>query len=117
MNPLWWLVAIPCAGIGAVGRVWITQATERRLPGGAPTATGLINVAGAALIGVIAGIGGDTLMLVVGAGLLGGFTTFSTWMVEVDAAHRVGHVRAALLTLILPLAIGVAACAATRALA
>ena len=112
---IWYLLAVPLAGVGAALRVWVTQATERRVPGGAPTSTAAINVAGAAAIGLLAGAG-ETTALVVGAGLLGGFTTFSTWMVEVDAAHRAGRVRTAVLTLVLPLAIGVAACAATSAL-
>ena len=110
---IWYVVAVPLAGVGAVLRVWLTQVAERRLPGGAPTATGAINVMGAAAIGLLAGAG-DTTALVLGAGLFGGFTTFSTWMVEVDAAHRAGRVRTAVLTLVLPLALGVVACALLR---
>ena len=83
MSLLWYVAAVPVAGLGAV-----------------------VTLAGA----------GETTALVVGAGLLGGFTTFSTWMVEVDAAHRDGRLRTALLVLVVPLAIGLAACAATRAL-
>lgn len=115
MSPLWYVAAIPVAGIGAVLRVWATQATEGRL--GAPTATALVNVVGAALLGVLVGVGGATAVLVIGTGLLGGFTTFSTWMVEVDAAHRGGRLRTAVVLLVVPLALGVAACAAARALA
>ena len=114
MSPLWYAAAIPVAGLGAVARVWGTQVTEGRL--GAPTATALVNVVGAALLGVLVGVGGSTAVLVLGTGLLGGFTTFSTWMVEVDAAHRDGRLRTALLVLVVPLVLGVAACAATRAL-
>ena len=54
---IWYLVAVPLAGVGAVLRVWLTQVGEDRLPGGAPTATGVINVMGAAAIGLLAGAG------------------------------------------------------------
>jgi CrcB protein len=114
MSPLWYAAAIPVAGLGAVLRVWVTRTTEGRL--GAPTATALVNIVGAALLGALVGSGGSTAVLLLGTGLLGGFTTFSTWMVEADVAHRDGRLRAALLLLVVPLVLGVAACAATRAL-
>ncbi len=115
MSHWWYLVAVPFGGLGAMARVWATQSGEHRLPGGAPTATALINITGAALIGVVAGIGGDPFILVLGTGLLGGFTTFSTWMVEVDAANRVGRVRTATITLLVPTVLGAIAYALTRA--
>ena len=117
MSVGWYLAAVGAAGIGAAVRVAITQLAERGVPGGAPTVTGAINVVGAAALGAIAGVAGGGMALLLGAGLLGGFTTFSTWMVEIDAAHREGRIRAALLTLILPLALGLLACATARAVA
>jgi len=113
----WLLLAIPLGGLGAVVRVLATQAGETRLPGGAPTATGLVNVVGAALLGLVAGWGGDPAVLVLGGGLLGGMTTFSTWMVEADEAARTGRARTALLIVALPLVLGALAYAAARALA
>ena len=113
----WLLLAIPLGGIGAVVRVLATQAGEARLPGGAPTATGIVNVVGAALLGLVAGWGGDPALLVLGGGLLGGMTTFSTWMVEADEAARTGRARTALLIVVLPLVLGALAYAAARAAA
>jgi CrcB protein len=113
----WLLLAIPLGGLGAVVRVAGAQLGERRLPGGAPTATGIVNVVGAGLLGLVAGLGGDAALLVLGGGLLGGMTTFSTWMVEADDAARTGRLRAALLVVVLPLALGVAAFVAADALA
>jgi len=112
----WLLLAIPLGGVGAVLRVVLTEAGERRLPGGAPTATALVNVAGAALLGLVAGWGDDPALLVLGGGLLGGMTTFSTWMVEADAAAQSGRARAALLLVILPLTLGALAYASARGL-
>ena len=117
MSVGWYAAAAALAGVGAVARVAATQAWEGRVSGGAPAVTGAVNVVGAAALGVLAGTAGGTVLLVLGAGLLGGFTTFSTWMVEVDVAHRAGRLRRAVLTLVLPLVVGVAACAAARALA
>lgn len=114
---VWLLLAIPLGGVGAVVRVLATQHGEARLPGGAPAATALVNVIGAALLGLVAGWGGDVALLVLGGGLLGGMTTFSTWMVEADEAARTGRARTALLIVVLPLALGALAYAAARAVA
>ncbi len=114
MSLWWYLAAVPLGGLGAVARVWATQTGETRLPGGAPMATALINVGGAAAIGVVVATTGDIGVLLLGSGLLGGFTTFSTWMVEVDAFNRADRVREAALTLALPAVLGALAYALAR---
>jgi len=49
----------------------------------APRGTLAVNLTGAFAAGVITGAGvGATALLIVGTGFLGGYTTFSTWMVE-----------------------------------
>lgn len=115
MSTWWYVVAVAFGGVGSVARVWATQAGETRIPGGAPTVTGMVNIVGAAAIGVVAALSGDIGVLVLGSGLLGGFTTFSTWMVEVDALHRVNRVRGAALTLLVPAILGALAYTLTRA--
>ena len=75
---LLWLGVGLLGGLGAVARVLLTQA------GGGPVrGTLLVNLAGALLLGglVGAGVDGDAGLLL-GGGLLGAFTTFSTWMAE-----------------------------------
>lgn len=116
MSSSWLVVAVVLCGIGSVGRVWATRVLEARLPGGAPSATALVNVAGALALGAVAGVGGDAALLVLGTGLLGGFTTFSTWMVEVDAAARGGARTQAVALLLVPAVAGVAAYAGAQAL-
>ncbi|MCX6412145.1 MAG: CrcB family protein [Actinobacteria bacterium] len=110
----WYLLAIPLGGFGAVARVFTTRLGERHVPGGAITMTALINIVGAGLIGVVAAVGNDVALLVLGGGLLGGLTTFSTWMVEVDTLHRRGLVAWAAAALVVPAVLGAAAYALTR---
>lgn len=109
----WWIAAVALGGLGAVLRVGATRALEFRLPGGAPAATALINVVGAGAMGVVAALGSTTALLVLGGGLLGGLTTFSTWMVEVEQTRRV---RDGVLLLVVPIVVGAVAFAAGRAL-
>jgi CrcB protein len=113
----WLLLAIPLGGVGAVVRVVATRLGERRLPGGAPVATATVNIVGATALGVIAGWGGDPALLVLGGGLLGGMTTFSTWMVETDAALRAGRARTGFTLVVVPLVLGALGYAGASALA
>jgi CrcB protein len=115
MSLWWYLVAVPFGGLGAAGRVWATHVGETRVPGGAPMVTALVNIVGAAAIGIVVALSGDIGILVLGSGLLGGFTTFSTWMVEVDALNRANRGREAALTLAVPAVLGAVAYAITRA--
>lgn len=76
------------AGLGANARYWLTAWIAHRYGVLFPWGTLTVNVIGSFLIGVLAGVmlGSDTvghhwrLLLVVG--LLGGFTTFSTFSLE-----------------------------------
>ena len=69
-----------------------------------------INVLGSFALGVLAGagVGGDPRFLV-GGGLLGAFTTFSTWMLETQRLAEEGEGRLALANLGLSVALGLAA--------
>ncbi|MCU1671674.1 MAG: camphor resistance protein CrcB [Blastococcus sp.] len=96
------LAAIAAGGIlGAEARYGLSVLLPHQ-PGQWPTATWLTNVSGCLLIGV--------LMVVIteltsphrlvrpflGVGVLGGYTTFSTAMVDVQQLARAGHAGAAL---------------------
>jgi len=81
------LVAI-AGGVGSVLRMWLGSAVERynRLP--LPLGTTVINVTGAFLLGLLTSLALDhaglaELKPILGVGLLGGYTTFSTASVEV----------------------------------
>jgi CrcB protein len=79
-------------GIGAMARFLLDTYVSRALPGRAfPYGTLAVNLSGAFVLGVFSGaaLRGDAYE-VWGVGLVGGYTTFSTWMLE---SHRLGEER------------------------
>ncbi len=89
-------VGIVAAG-GAAGTLarWQLGVHNPVSPGAFPTTTFVVNVLGAALLGYLVGRvpvrdnKTEAVRLLLGTGVLGGFTTFSTYAVEV--ARRVPH--------------------------
>lgn len=74
-------------GVGAVFRFVVDGLVGRRRRGWFPLGTVVINVSGSFLLGVLTGLTLDHvastgLTLVLGTGLVGGYTTFSTASVE-----------------------------------
>jgi fluoride exporter len=114
--PLWIGVAA-LGGLGAVARYLVSVAVTRRSEGWFPWGTQAVNLSGTVLLGLLAGLAlhGDALTLA-GGGLLGSYTTFSTWMLDSDrlAEHHSGRALAA--NLIGSLLLGLAAVALGRAL-
>ena len=94
------LLMVVAGGVGAVARYGVGAAVLTRWGGERPMGTAIVNVVGAFLLGVLYGTDADGSAALVFAGFLGGFTTFSTWMVETvvlalgsgrrDAAVNVG---------------------------
>jgi CrcB protein len=76
-------------GLGALARYWLSGVVQRRV-GSFPWGTTVVNLSGALLLGVALGLteGGDIEAAIrdpFTIGVLGGYTTFSTWMVETNA--------------------------------
>ena len=75
-------------GLGAVLRYWMTGAIYRYTGGGFPTGTLVVNIAGSFAIGLLMALFMDrfittpTMRIFLTVGLLGGFTTFSTFSYE-----------------------------------
>ncbi|MDQ1125707.1 CrcB protein [Microbacterium sp. SORGH_AS 505] len=83
MTPLLFIALSLAGGVGAVLRLVLDGAIKARTRTAFPLGTLLINASGSLVLGVITqlalgGILDDTWRLVIGTGLCGGFTTFST---------------------------------------
>ncbi|HWT92721.1 MAG TPA: CrcB family protein [Solirubrobacteraceae bacterium] len=78
--------------------------------GSAPWAIVGINVLGSFLLGLLAGLGAsDDVRTVLGVGFLGGFTTFSTFSLDVWSDLEAGRTGRALAVVGLSVVLGVAA--------
>ena len=108
--------ALPWVGLGALGalgalaRFTVTGAVSARRPSNFPFGTLAVNLSGGFALGALVGMGvaGDAL-LVLGTGFLGGYTTFSTWMVEAQRLGEAGEWGLMWLNLAVPMLAGVAA--------
>lgn len=70
-------------GCGAAARLAINGAIHRRVRGRYPVSLTLINISGSFFLGLISGLAGSHLLspdigVILGVGLVGGFTAFST---------------------------------------
>lgn len=109
-------------GLGAAARYGVGVLTLRIVGSGYPWGTFAINVLGAFLMGVAAetfalkaGLS-QPLRLFLTTGILGGFTTFSTYALETALLHERGELGAAVAYALGSLVIGVAALFAGLAL-
>jgi CrcB protein len=110
--PLVWVGLPLLGGLGAVARVVLAAAIDTRRPRAMrlPLGTFAVNVTGSALLGLLAGLAlGDDARLLAGTALLGGYTTFSTWIVDSDRLARTGYGRVAALNIAGSLLAGLAA--------
>ena len=96
-------------GVGAIARFLLDGAVSARV-GPFPWGTLAVNLSGALVLGILAGaaVQGDALRLA-GTGLIGAFTTFSTWMFESHRLGEDGELRAGVVNLLASLALGIAA--------
>jgi fluoride exporter len=76
-------------GVGSIARFLLDGSVAGRVGRQFPFGTLAVNVLGSLALGVLVGtaVGDDTDRLL-GTGLAGGFTTFSTWALE---SHRLGE--------------------------
>ena len=110
-------LAVVAGGLGALARYEMGGRVQAAARTPLPLGTLAVNVVGAAVLGVVVGLGIDgavdaDTVRVVGTGFLGGFTTFSTWMVDTVAVAQdgtVGGPRRAVANLLVMLAAGLVA--------
>jgi fluoride exporter len=111
------LLVSVAAALGAVARYVLDIAVQRRYGSGLPRGTFVINVSGSFALGLVTGLAmhhglNGHAATVLGTGMLGGYTTWSTFTWETFALAEQGRMSAAAANAAGSLAIGLAAAAA-----
>jgi CrcB protein len=102
-----WVAVGLAGGCGAVARALLTHFVNIRAGRAFPYGTLAVNLSGALALGVVAGSGlSDDALRIVGTGLLGAYTTFSTWMFETHHADATDHRGRAVANIAVSLAAG-----------
>lgn len=86
------LVVLLGGAAGAVLRAEVVRLLGQ--PGRLPVGVAVVNLVGAFLLGMVVGAADrmpDLLVLALGTGLLGAFTTYSTWAAELLGLWRTGR--------------------------
>jgi CrcB protein len=110
-----WVIVGVFGALGAISRYGLSGAVQRLSGTAFPTGTLVVNLTGSFAAGLLLGIATgrtvpDLVLLGAGVGFLGGYTTFSTWMVETVLAAESGGragIRRAGENLAIPLVAGV----------
>jgi CrcB protein len=110
------LAAVALGGaLGAVARYQLSLWVHQRWPSAFPTGTLVVNLIGCLLLGVLAGTldsrlpVSPTTRLFVGVGVLGAFTTFSTFELETLLAFERGQTGVAVSYVLVSVLVGLAA--------
>jgi CrcB protein len=96
--------------LGALARFQVDRAVSVRWPSDFPLGTLAVNLTGSFVLGILVGVAlASDALFVIGTGFLGGYTTFSTWMVESERLAEDGEVRFMWLNLLGSMALGLVA--------
>lgn len=117
MTPLAWVAVGLVGGLAAGARYLLDAEISRRSDSPFPGGIFIVNVLGAFLIGLVAGgtLDGQALVIVAG-GVIGSFTTFSTWVLDSHLLAESGAARLAWLNITLSATCGLAAVAIGQAI-
>jgi len=110
VNALTWVAVFVLGGVGSILRFLVDGAVSLRSGRSFPLGTLVVNVSGAALLGLLAGLAlshRDSLLL--GTATIGAYTTFSTWLLETERLGEQGLAAALLLNVAVSLTVGVSA--------
>ena len=95
-------------GVGALARFALDGGVAGRVGREFPYGTLFVNLIGAFTLGCVAGAAlGPNLYRVFGTGLIGGFTTFSTWALESHRLGEDGELTLGILNFVVSLVLGV----------
>jgi fluoride exporter len=105
-----WVGVLLAGGLGAVLRFLVDGAVARWAARSFPFGTLVVNVSGAALLGLLGGLAlSRHAALLVDTAFIGSYTTFSTWMLETQRLGEERQVRGAIANLVASVVFGIAA--------
>lgn len=115
MSAAVWIGVALLGGTGAVARFLLDGLIAARFGRDFPMGTFVVNISGAALLGLLVGLGftGDRILLA-GTATLGSYTTFSTWMLESQRLVEDGELAMAGANILVSLLVGLGAGALGR---
>ncbi len=122
MSPLAWVAFVAAGAVGAPLRFLVDGFVADRVEGAFPWGTFVINATGSFVLGFLTGLAlyhafPKTPKVILGTGLCGAYTTFSTFTFETVRLAEDGSSSEALRNLLGTLVVGAAAAAAGLALA
>jgi CrcB protein len=90
---LTWIGVAFFGAFGAVARFRLDSVVSGRVPSDFPLGTLVVNLTGSFALGILLGASvPHRVVFLLGTGFAGGYTTFSTWMVESERLGEVGDV-------------------------
>jgi CrcB protein len=99
-----------CGGLGAVARYTVDAVVTARAKRSFPWGILVVNLSGSFALGLLVGAAVHAdLLFVAGTGFLGGYTTFSTWMVQTELLGDAGRRDLLMLNWVGSMALGLAA--------
>jgi CrcB protein len=115
VTALVWLGVLVGGGLGASLRFLVDGAVARRTGTSFPFGTLVVNLSGSVVLGLLSGLAlPQDISLIVGTGVVGSYTTFSTWMLESQRLAEERQNRYAAANIVLSLVAGLAAAALGR---
>jgi CrcB protein len=92
MSLLVWTGLGLAGALGSLSRFYVGTAVTEYRASDFPYGTFVVNVSGAFVLGLLTGLApGMNALAIAGTGFLGGYTTFSTWMVETERLGEDGE--------------------------
>jgi CrcB protein len=110
MTVVVWAGFLVAGGLGAMLRFLIDGTVGRRVARSFPFGTLLVNVTGTALLGFFSGLAlSRPVDLLIDTAFVGSYTTFSTWMLEIQRLGEERQIWSAAINIVLSVALGAAA--------
>jgi CrcB protein len=104
-----WVGVALFGAVGALARFHVDSAVSARFSSAFPLGTLVVNLTGTFALGLLLGTTpAHRVVFLLGTGFTGGYTTFSTWMVETERLGETGVVSSLMRNLWLPMFLGLA---------